>query len=534
MDKSCADHTELLLRTDTKFVGLRETLESQGARTAAYPLEEPMRRTPGALKFHGFTLLLTMLWCLPAWAEPLVVSSKVFTESVILGEIATQLLQATRIEARHQRELGGTRVLWSALQRGDVDCYAEYSGTLRAEIFAREPVASDGQLRAALAKNGVWQSAPLGFNNTYVIGVPADLARRLDLSKVSQLEQQPQLRFGFSNEFLQRGDGWPGLRQHYGLPQTQVSGLAHELAYRALADGAIDATDLYSTDAEIPRYQLVTLADDKQFFPEYQAAFLCRASVPEGAREALQRLAGRIDAARMAGLNARARLDGVAESAVAADFLREQLQLSASVADDDRTARMARHTAEHLVMVLVSLLAACLIAIPLGILAWRRPFAGRIVFAVADVLQTVPALALLVFLIPWLGIGYAPAVFALFIYSVLPILRNTHTGLLDIPRDLLESAEVLGLSRTARLRHIELPLAARSIIGGIKTAAVINVGTATLGALIGAGGYGQPILTGIRLDDLGLILEGAIPAALLALAAQVCFGYLERRVVRQK
>jgi osmoprotectant transport system permease protein len=479
-------------------------------------------------------LLLTTVLCLPTRAEPLVVSSKVFTESVILGEIGTQLLQATDFQARHQRELGGTRVLWSALQRGDIDCYAEYSGTLRAEIFAAEPASSDAQLRAALARNGVWQSAALGFNNTYVIGIRAELARRLNLTKVSQLQAQPQLRFGFSNEFLERADGWPGLRQHYDLPQTRVSGLAHEIAYRALADGAIDATDLYSTDAEIPRYQLVTLEDDRRFFPEYQAVFLCRDSVPQAARRALERLAGRIDAARMASLNARARLDGVAESTVAADFLREELQLTANVADEGRAARIARRTAEHLIMVLGSLLAACLLAIPLGILSWRRPFTGRIVFAVADVLQTVPALALLVFLIPWLGIGYAPAVFALFIYSVLPILRNTHTGLLDIPRDLLESAEVLGLSRGARLRHIELPLAARSILAGIKTAAVINVGTATLGALIGAGGYGQPILTGIRLDDSALILEGAVPAALLALAAQTLFGALERRWVRAK
>lgn len=478
--------------------------------------------------------LLACLCNLPALAKPLVVSSKVFTESVILGEIATQLLQDANLPARHQRELGGTRVLWSALERGDVDCYAEYSGTLRAEIFAGQSVASDAQLRAALAKSGVWQSAPLGFNNTYVIGMRADLARRLNLDRLSQLKAQPQLRLGFSNEFLQRADGWPGLRQHYGLTQTQVSGLAHELAYRAVADGAIDATDLYSTDAEIPRYQLVALADDAHFFPDYQAAFLCRNSVPSAARDVLQRLAGRIDATRMASMNARARLDGVAESSVAADFLHERLQVQTVVTEDARLARIARRTLEHLAMVLGSLLAACLLAIPLGILARQRPATGRVIFAIADVLQTVPALALLVFLIPWLGIGYAPAVLALFIYSVLPILRNTHAGLLDIPSDLLESAEVLGLPLAARLRYIELPLAARSILAGIKTAAVINVGTATLGALIGAGGYGQPILTGIRLDDAGLILEGALPAALLALAAQTLFGYLERRWVRLK
>jgi osmoprotectant transport system permease protein len=139
-----------------------------------------------------------------------------------------------------------------------------------------------------------------------------------------------------------------------------------------------------------------------------------------------------------------------------------------------------------------------------------------------------------VFLIPWLGIGYAPAVVALFLYSLLPILRNTHAGLADIARDLRESGEALGLPTFARLRYVELPLAMRSILAGIRTAAVINVGTATLGALIGAGGYGQPILTGIRLDDLGLILEGAIPAAVLALLVQALFAVLERRWIAAK
>jgi osmoprotectant transport system permease protein len=470
----------------------------------------------------------------PVMAESLVVSSKVFTESVILGEIGTQLLRASNIDARHRRELGGTRVLWSALQRGDVDCYAEYSGTLRAEIFAGEAVGSDTELHDALARKGVWQARPLGFNNTYVIGMRAELARQLAVERISQLTAQPHLRFGFSNEFLQRADGWPGLRQHYGLPQTRVRGLAHELAYRALADDAIDATDLYSTDAEIARYQLVTLTDDAHFFPKYDAAFLCRQTISVQARRVLDRLAGSIDAVGMAALNARTRLDGVAESTVAADFLREQLQIDGAAQRSERLQRIWLRTLEHLAMVVTSLLAACAVAIPLGILALHRQLASRILFGIADVLQTVPALALLVFLIPWLGIGYAPAIFALFIYSVLPILRNTHTGLQEIARDLRESAQVLGLSASARLRYIELPLAARSILAGIKTAAVINVGTATLGALIGAGGYGQPILTGIRLDDLGLILEGAIPAALLALAAQALFGYLERRWVRQK
>ena len=233
-------------------------------------------------------------------------------------------------------------------------------------------------------------------------------------------------------------------------------------------------------------------------------------------------------------MNARAKLNREPEASIAADFLRTRFQLDATVESASRSDRIWRRTKEHLAMVAASLSAAILIATPLGILAFYRRTIGRVVLATADVLQTLPALALLVFLIPWLGIGYAPAIVALFVYSVLPILRNTYAGLADIPRELRESAQALGLSKLAQLRHVELPLAARSILAGVRTAAVINVGTATLGALIGAGGYGQPILTGIRLDDLSLILEGAIPAAALALLAQAIFGILERRWVSAK
>jgi osmoprotectant transport system permease protein len=477
--------------------------------------------------------LLLSLVALVARAD-VVVGSKVFTESVVLGELATQILQHEAIAAAHQRELGGTTVLWSGMLRGDVQCYPEYTGTLRAEIFAKERLDSDEALREALARRSVWASPPLGFNNTYVLGMRKDVAQRLAIGRMSDLAGQPQLRFAFSNEFLERADGWPGVRDAYGLRQEDVRGMAHDLAYRALASGSIDITDLYSTDAEIAYYDLVPLEDDRRFFPEYAALFICRADVDDGVKRALTQLAGKIDADAMAQMNARAKLEHVPEAEVASRFARDQLGIQTKTQPEDRVSRIARRTAEHLAMVGLSLGAAVLFALPLGVLAYRAPRFGRVAFTVADVLQTVPALALLVFLIPWLGIGYAPAIVALFLYSLLPILRNTHAGLADIPRDLRESAEALGLSASARLRYIELPLAARSILAGIKTAAVINVGTATLGALIGAGGYGQPILTGIRLDDLSLILEGAVPAALLALIAQVIFGALERRWVKAR
>lgn len=469
-----------------------------------------------------------------AGADTTLFGSKVFTESVILGELATQLTREAGYDAEHRRQLGGTRVLWSALVRGDIDCYPEYTGTLRTEIFADKNIGSDDELRAALSRESMWTSTPLGFNNTYVLGMRRDRAAELGITRMSQLAEHPTLRFGFSNEFMERADGWPGIRSRYRLPQQDVRGLTHDLAYRGLESRALDITDLYSTDAEILHYDLTTLVDDAKFFPAYEALIVCRSDVAAAVRASLNRLGGGIDAATMTKMNARAALDREPEAQIAARFLRERLNVKAEAKTPTRSARIWQRTREHLAMVGISLGFAVLVAVPMGILAFYRRGIGRVVFAVADVLQTLPALALLVFLIPWLGIGYAPAIVALFLYSVLPILRNTHTGLADIPRDLRESAEALGLPGMARLRYIELPLAARSILGGVRTAAVINVGTATLGALIGAGGYGQPILTGIRLDDTDMILEGAVPAAALALLVQWLFGWIERRWITAK
>jgi osmoprotectant transport system permease protein len=203
----------------------------------------------------------------------------------------------------------------------------------------------------------------------------------------------------------------------------------------------------------------------------------------------------------------------------------------ARAAGDGFWRRLGRRTLEHLVLVAVSLAGAIFVGVPLGIIAWRRRRLGQLILGATGLLQTIPSLALLVFMIPLFGIGTVPALVALLVYSLLPIVRNTVAGLEGIAPPLRESAEALGLGAGERLRLVELPLAMPSILAGIQTAAVIDVGTATLGALIGAGGYGQPILTGIRLDDTRLILEGAVPAALLALAVQALFELIEPLVV---
>ena len=461
----------------------------------------------------------------------LVVGSKKFTESVILGEMVVSLLEDARFPCRHQKELGGTRLLWDALLAGRIDVYPEYTGTISEEILAGQDVEGEEKLPAALAGMGVGMSAPLGFNNTYAIGMKRDVADRLGVLTISDLARHPELRLGFSNEFMDRGDGWPSLRDAYRLPQADVRGLDHDLAYRGLAAGSIDATDLYSTDAEIRYYDLRTLRDDRGHFPVYNAVLVYRLDLPPTAVAAISRLAGLISEEQMIAMSAAVKLDRRSEHEVAGGFLRDQLGIASRVQATSWAARLAQRTREHLELVGISLAAAVAVALPLGIVAARHRRAGQVILGAVGVVQTIPSLALLVFMIPLLGIGAVPAMAALFLYSLLPVVRNTHAGLHDIPGPLRESAEALGLGERARLRLVELPMASRAILAGVKTSAVINVGTATLGALVGAGGYGQPILTGIRLDNVGLILEGAIPAAGMALAAQGVFELLERVVV---
>jgi osmoprotectant transport system permease protein len=477
-------------------------------------------------------VLLAITW--PAHAVEVTVGSKTFTESVVLGEIAGGLARQAGANVQHRRALGGTRVLFEALRRGDIDVYPEYTGTIAAELLAGRSISSDAEMRTALAELGIAMSRPLGFNNTYGVAVTAAAAERLKLRTISDLARHPALRFGFSNEFMDRRDGWTSLRDRYRLPQKDVRGLDHDLAYRGLESGGIDAIDVYTTDAEIGYYRLAVLEDDLRHFADYHAVLLMRADLVRRApkvADALGHLAGALDERSMIALNGEVKLQRVPETAAASGFLARPFGIAAETGEASWSERLLRHTLDHLALVAVSLAAAIAVAVPLGVVAARGARVGHAILAVAGVIQTIPSLALLVFMIPLLGIGGPPAMVALFLYSLLPIIRNTHAGLHDIAPPLRESAEALGLSPRAQLHLVELPLAARSILAGIKTSAIINVGTATLGALIGAGGYGQPILTGIRLDDTRLILEGAIPAAALALLVQGVFEVAERIVV---
>lgn len=498
-----------------------------------------------------------------AGEDTLRVGSKRFTESYILAQVLAQTAAPQLpVPPTVLQGLGNTAIVYEALRAGSIDLYPEYAGTISLEILkSPQPMPLDA-LQRALAPLGLGVAIPLGFNDGYALALLAADADRLNIRSLGDLARHPALRFGLSNEFIGRADGWKGLAAAYGLPQIPT-GLDHGLAYDAIAGRQVDVIDIYTTDAKINHLGLRVLADDRAYFPRYDALVLYRLDVPTRfprAWAALQTLEGRIDEAAMIAMNARAELQGVAFDVIARDFLAAPKAAGAAVAaasgpsnvssdpssspeaatDAADAARrglraklfgpdLARLSGQHLMLVAVSVALAALVAVPLGV--WVFPHAGlrAAVLGLTGLLQTVPSLALLAVLIALLGaIGTVPALVALTLYALLPIMRNTTTGLGEVPQGLRQAGQALGLTPAQRLRLIELPLALPSIVAGVRTATAISIGTATIAAFIGAGGYGERIVTGLALNDRELLLAGAIPAAVLALMSEAFFEILER------
>ncbi len=462
-----------------------------------------------------------------AAGETIVVGSKRFTESYVLAEIFAQTLERAGYDVERQFGFGGTLITFEALAAGEIDVYPEYSGTLTRTVLR----VADDELDAALATRGLQALAPLGFDNTYALAVTGELAASRALRSISDLAEHGDLALAFSHEFLNREDGWPGLRTAYGL-DLAPSGIDHGLAYRALVDGRIDVTDAYATDGDISRYGLTILKDDLEYFPAYLAVPLVRATLPENARARLDALGGRIDDATMRALNARVMVDGATFETVAREFLgAERDGEVSSGTGDDRWSRLWRNTQRHLKLTLIALFGATLAGIGTALAVYRSDGLSRTVLYVTGLMQTIPSIALLALMIPLFGVGQLPAIVALFLYSLLPVVRSTLTAMQTIAPIFRQVADAMGLTNREQLRHVLLPLAMPNLLTGIKTAAIISIGTATLAAFIGAGGLGEPIVTGLALNDVGLILEGAIPAALLAVLTELGFEWLEAALV---
>lgn len=478
-----------------------------------------------------------------------VVGAKNFTESELLQELMAQMLEEHAGVEVKRVKFQGTELCFGALEKDAIQVYAEYTGTglrniLKDDAPIRGAADAFARVRAAFEERWdlVWE-APFGLNNTYVLVMRRGKAEAMGIRTIGDLAGK-DVAWGVSHEFLARPDGIPGIREAYGFRPADLRGMQHDLAYEALRQGAIDVMDGYSTDGRLVDPELVLLEDDRKFFPPYEAAPLARADflrdVP-GARRAFALLAGRLDDDTMRRLNYEVDVKRRSPREVAAEFLKSSglhdVRLAPEVANPGflaflwaRKGRTMVLTGQHLFLTGLSVLLACVVGVPLGIRAAGVPRLASAVLGVAGVLQTVPSIALLAFMLPLFGVGPAPAIAALFLYGLLPILRNTVTGLQGVDPRLREVGTGLGMTRRQLLWKVELPIAVPVILAGIRTSAVINIGTATLAAFIGAGGLGDEIVTGLARTDNNLILAGAIPAAVLAVAVDALLGRAGRGI----
>ena len=471
-------------------------------------------------------------------STPVVIASKPFGESYLLAEMFAQLLEARGIAVQRRPGMGATEILFAALRTSAIDVYPEYTGTGLVAIL--HDTATRAETFRYVSRRfqelyGIRWLEPLGFENTYAIAVRKQTAARFHLSSLSDLARaSPHLTAGLTADFIGRADGLVGLARVYGMRFHAVRPLAPALKYQALATGAVDVIDGYSTDGLLDRFDLVTLADDRGFFPPYDAAPIVSPRLVRDhpdAIAALSTLSGRLDEKRMRALNRRVEVDGDAVPVVAREALRDVLGTSAPTSayqGDQTVTRLAALTARHLLLVAIALLVAISVAVPLGLLLERSRRAAEPVLGMLGAFQTIPSIALLAFMLPVFGVGVIPALVALWLYALYPIARATYSGVRDADPDAVDAAEALGTTPVQRLLWVRLPLAMPVIMSGVRTAAVITVGGATLAAFIGAGGLGEPIVEGLALADTRLILMGAIPAAVLAFAVDGALVSVER------
>jgi osmoprotectant transport system permease protein len=495
----------------------------------------------------------------PSEKRPVIVASKPFGESYLLCEMFAQLLESRGLTVERRPGLGATEITFGALRAGAIDVYPEYTGTglvaILHDSLADSVLADSRAVFAHVARRfaddyNVRWLPPLGFQNTYAIAVTRPTASKYRLRTLSDLAREsPRLTAGFTADFIGRSDGLVGLSRVYGVRPRAVRPLAPAVKYQALVSGAVDVIDGYSTDGLLARYDLITLTDDRHFFPPYEAAALVSRKLETqmpNAITALTLLSGRLDETTMRRLNRRVEVDGEDVRIVAADELKNlgliggEQAIRPGRSDGsrpgfgaylwDRRANLASMTMRHLLLVGIALLAAVIVAVPLGLFLERTRRAAESTIGALGVLQTIPSIALLAFMIPLLGVGVTPALVALWMYALYPIARGTYTGVRDADPEAVAAAEALGTTPVQRLLWVRLPLAAPVIMAGIRTAAVITVGAATLAAFIGAGGLGEPIVAGLALADTRMILSGALPAALLALLVDGALGVVERLI----
>jgi len=494
-----------------------------------------------------------------AYSRDFIVASKRFTESYVLGEIvADSIKDKAKIEVQIKQGMGSTGIVFNALAQGSVDIYPEYWGTLTKEILKTDSNQTLESINNLLLPKGLRAGYFLGFNNTYAIALRKSLANRLNIHKISDLREHTSLRLGLSQEFLGRKDGWAGLSNAYQLGGLNPVGLEHGLGYQAVENNQIDLIDAYTTDPLLASGNFELLKDDLDYFSSYQALLIYKIDSVEGNPKiqlALKFLEQGLTNEKMQALNAQVEVDRRSPKDVAHDyyeFLTSRNSEAPFVAVDTVASHnfnaeasnlsglsiflnsflkfdFLRITYQHAVLVFSSLLSATLMGIPVGVWVYAKPLSGRYILAGIGIVQTIPALALLSFLIFLVqSIGFLPAFIALMLYALLPIIESTYSGLRLVDPAVKEASKALGAGFWIQLIKIEIPLCRSSIISGVQVAAVWTTGTATIAAFVGAGGYGEKIAQGLSTNSTELMLEGAIPAAIFSLLVRWLISLMDK------
>ena len=505
-----------------------------------------------------FSVLALLIWASPllgSSTSTIIVGSKNFLENRLLAEMFAQLIELhTTLTVERRLGLAGTHICFQALTTGGIDLYPEYTGTglvsILGESGIREPHAVLNRVRSEFRKRwNLWWLAPLGFDNSYALALRRDRAQALNIHSITDLvTAAPKLKAGLGYEFIQRADGLVGLKKLYGLEFHEVVGMQQSLKYQATDNGDVDVLDVYTTDGRLAEYDFVILEDDRRFFPPYDATALVRGETLKQHPElgtVLSLLTNALSPEHMRKLNLRIQEQGESIPTVAYEALFALNLVEKTQRSDSQTIRastsffsymwerretLLTRAREHVELAGMGLSLGVALAIPLAFLLERWRKGAETMIRIIGMSQTIPSIALLAFMIPIFGVGALPAIMALWIYSLYPIVRNTFSGLRDAAPAVVETGRALGMTEWQILRSVRLPLAAPTIMAGIRTAAIWTVGTATLAAFIGAGGLGVPIVSGLQLADVHAILSGALPATMLALIVDGLLGWVERLV----
>jgi osmoprotectant transport system substrate-binding protein len=479
---------------------------------------------------HLALVSVLLLWAPAGSAETIRVGAKNFTEQWIVGELYAQALERNGITVERRFNLSGSAIAHAALVAGEIDLYPEYTGTALAVVLKEQArgEASDtvlARVRAHYQREiaATWLTpSHIDNGNVLLMRPGTNIATLSELARIA-----PKLTIGLGTEFVDRDDGLPGLERVYGMKFGRIATFsALALRYGALTERQVDVINGFATDWQIADGALVALADDRALFPPYQLAPVIRNAVLTPRLAAiLDAVSTRLDTATMQRLNGLVERDRFEPAEVARAFLDGVEPTRAGLP----LAALGRAMLEHAALVLASLAVGLGVALPLALLAMRRPGMRAALLGVSALFYAVPSLALFALLLPVTGLGTVSAVIGLSLYAAMVLLRGLLGGLAALPQQLDEVATGLGLTPRQRFLRVTVPLLLPAFVASLRTALVAAIGLATIAAAIDAGGLGQVLLTGLAQRWPAKIALSAGAAVLLAIVADRALLLLERR-----